>query len=323
MEKITVLVTGVGGTLGLSILKALRLSSLPLKIIGTNFDPLTAGYYMADRAFTVADARSDPEKCLEQIITICREEKVNMVIPGTEAELLLLARHREEVEKESGSYLLVNPPELIETTLDKWKTVLFLRSRNLPAPRTALAANQEDLENLVRDCGFPLVVKPRSASGAQGLFFARTRRELEAAIVLVPDAIVQECLQPAEEEYTVGVFMENPESFTGAIIFRRKLVKGFTFRATVVKNAEIEKVVKKTALNLGASGPLNIQLKLTPRGPVIFEINPRISSSTVMRAHFGFNEPEMAIRRFLLDEKINPPAVKTGTALRYWEELYL
>jgi len=42
-----------------------------------------------------------------------------------------------------------------------------------------------------------------------------------------------------------------------------------------------------------------------------------------MRAYFGFNEPEMAVRKYVLGEELATLSIKEGTALRFWEELYL
>ena len=64
-------------------------------------------------------------------------------------------------------------------------------------------------------------------------------------------------------------------------------------------------------------------MRLTERGPVTFEINPRFSTSTGMRAHFGYNEVEMAIRDLVLHERVPVPEVRPGIALRFWEEMYL
>ena len=70
-------------------------------------------------------------------------------------------------------------------------------------------------------------------------------------------------------------------------------------------------------------GPTNIQLRKTEAGPRIFEVNPRFSSSAVMRAHFGFNEAELCLRDVVLGEPLAPPVIRPGHALRYWDEIYV
>jgi carbamoyl-phosphate synthase large subunit len=55
-------------------------------------------------------------------------------------------------------------------------------------------------------------------------------------------------------------------------------------------------------------GYVNIQLRMRNDRPVAFEINARVSSSTGFRALAGVNEPELILRRYLLNE--NPPRPK-------------
>ena len=61
------------------------------------------------------------------------------------------------------------------------------------------------------------------------------------------------------------------------------------------------------------------------RTPVCFEINARFSGTTPIRAHFGFNDVELSLRHFILNEDITDAAipVKEGIALRYWNEIYI
>lgn len=64
-------------------------------------------------------------------------------------------------------------------------------------------------------------------------------------------------------------------------------------------------------------------MMITERGPVPFEFNARFSGTTPIRAHYGFNEPEMTLRSYRLGEKIEPPRIGRGVVLRYIEEVFL
>ena len=48
----------------------------------------------------------------------------------------------------------------------------------------------------------------------------------------------------------------------------------------------------------------NFQCRLTERGPIVFEVNPRFTGATATGAALGFNEVEAVLRRLLLDEPI-------------------
>ncbi len=76
-------------------------------------------------------------------------------------------------------------------------------------------------------------------------------------------------------------------------------------------------------MKLRPRGPLNIQLKLTSRGPVPFELNIRCSGTTAIRSYYGYNEPEMWIRNYVLGQKVSQPERRQGYALRYWNEVFI
>ncbi len=61
---------------------------------------------------------------------------------------------------------------------------------------------------------------------------------------------------------------------------------------------------EKVASALGSTGPLNIQCRKDGEDIYVFEINPRFSGTTSMRALCGYNEPETLIRKHLLKEKM-------------------
>lgn len=322
MKKIPVLITGMGGPLGISFLKALRMSDITCEIIGTDADPISAGFHFVDKAVIVPDARCEPYVYIEKIIELCRKYNIKMIFTGSDAELMLLAKHKELIESQTSAFILVNENHVIETACDKWQTVQYFKQYGVPVPDSILPGDWATVSAFIQRHGFPLVVKPRSSSGSKGLFIVESEKQLEAALNLAKNAVIQECLQPPDQEYTVGVFMRDAGNYLGSIILHRCLGGGLTYKARVSKNPEIERVAKEAVTVLRAIGPINVQLRLTNRGPVIFEINPRMSSSTVMRAHFGFNEPEMAIKLFVLGQNIASPKIKNGVALRYWEEIY-
>src|SRR5437868_6246021 len=70
-------------------------------------------------------------------------------------------------------------------------------------------------------------------------------------------------------------------------------------------------------------GPMNVQLRLTARGPVVSEVNPRFSSTTSASPHYGYNEAEMCIRHFVHREEIVRPKIRSGRFFRVVEEVFV
>jgi carbamoyl-phosphate synthase large subunit len=319
----SVLVTGVGGELGMAILKALRQSALGPRIIGTDARPISVGLFCADVAYDLPNITVDEGAYVQRLKEICSAEDVRMVCFGSEVELERVAPYAEEIEADTGAKPIVMSPETLDRLWDKWKLVLHLRSLGLPYPDTALAEDDEATRELIDRHSFPLVLKPRRGMGAKDFFIVHHPSELEYLQQRVTNAIVQEYLRPDDEEYTVGTYTSVRHGYVGEIIFRRVLDSGSTYKAQVVDDAEIASVCRRAVAGDDVWGPVNLQLRKTDTGVHIFEINPRFSGSVPMRAHFGFNELEMALVDVALDGELPRPKPRQGYALRYFEELYL
>lgn len=321
--ELTVLVTGVGAPPGVSIFKALRQSALRPRIVATDAEPLSVGLFRADASYVLPHVARDEAGYLEALVRLCRRERVDLVCFGSEIELRRAAPHRRRLEAETGSRLVVNDPATIELFLDKWSTACALREKDLPAPDTVLASDPAQVKEFLGRHPFPLILKPRHGSGSKNVFVVRHAGEVDVLSRYVPEPVLQEQLLPDDEEYTVGIYRSPRAGYVGQIAFRRSLASGLTYKAEVVFDPEIERVCRRVVESFDAWGPVNVQLRKTPAGVRIFEVNPRFSSSSVMRAYFGFNEAELCVRDLVLQEAISPPRVRAGWSLRYWDEIYL
>jgi len=319
----SVLVTGVGSNIGQGIVKALRLSSFNCRIIGVDMNPLSAGLYRTDSAYIVPPA-SD-EEYIGTIIDICKKNHVDIVLIGSDAEVSVFARHKALLEETSKAKVIVSPLEVVSLCTDKWLTVNFLTKTGLNYPFSVLGNRKGSVKRIIDVCGFPLIVKPRVGSGSENTYKSSNEEELKCHLKLVKCALIQEELGSEHEEYTCGIFFSGDSKVKGIIPMRRELQGGTTYRAIVDYFPEVLQEVEKIAYHLsmlGAIGPINVQLRLTSRGAVAFEINPRFSGTTAFRAKFGFNEVEAIIKNFLLEEEIDELKYKSGVVMRYWEEIY-
>ena len=322
-SHLTVLVTGVGAPVGVSIVKALRQSSLRPRIVATDAQPMSVGLFRAEAAYLLPNVAGDEREYLRRLEEICHRERVSMVCFGSEIEMRRMAPHRAAIERETGARLVLSEPAILEAFMDKWAMVGALRERGFPVPDSVLATDSAGVDAFLARHDFPVMLKPRHGSGSKNVHVVRTRRELEILIELVPEPLLQEQLLPDTEEYTVGLYKSPRTGYLGQIVFRRELGSGLTYKAEVVRDREIEEACRQVADSFDIWGPVNLQLRKTAAGVRFFEINLRFSSSVVMRAYFGFNEPELALRDLVLHEAPASPAIRPGYAFRYWDEIYL
>jgi carbamoyl-phosphate synthase large subunit len=164
------------------------------------------------------------------------------------------------------------------------------------------------------------VLKPqRGGARSRKTYLARSENDFNLYRQLADpgNCIVQEYIEG--DEYTCGTITLG-QKCAGAIVMRRILRDGDTYKAFVERNRALESTVRAIAEALQPFGACNIQLRVRNGEAFVFEINARCSGTTAARALAGFNEPKM-IAGYLLDNV--PPAwsIREISILRYWKEL--
>ena len=317
-RPLSVLVLGVGGNVSQGILKALAISSLPLRVVAGCISPLSVGRYHS--ALALVSPRADEPDFVPWVEATCAAERIDAVLSGSEPVIEAVAPAADRIRAATGAVCLVSPPEVGEIGQDKLRTAYWLEEAGLPHPRSVSAADGAAVEALVEAIGLPVVAKPRRGRSGEGVVVARTREEL-APHVGRADELIQEHLPG--DEYTVGCMTDADGRLRGSIAMRRELSVGTTVSAEIGDLPEARSYAAAIAEALHPRGPLNVQLRLRDAQPVAFELNVRFSGTTPMRARAGFNEVEAALRHFVLGEPMSLPTVTSGTVLRYWNELYV
>jgi carbamoyl-phosphate synthase large subunit len=124
-----------------------------------------------------------------------------------------------------------------------------------------------------------------------------------------------------DEEFTVSAFCDGRGGYSAIMALRRRLSReGFTEKAEVVDAAEFSEAVRDLCQAFSPVGPTNFQFRRTDHGLKLLEINPRISSSTSIRAAFGYNESLMAVDMAIENRMPVQPEIKRGRAVRYTED---
>ncbi|HEY3375043.1 MAG TPA: ATP-grasp domain-containing protein [Candidatus Aquicultor sp.] len=275
----TIFLTGAGGAAVPGLIK--RLKNQGYFVIAADMDPLAVGLYYADKSFVIPPG--DSVEFLPVILRICREEKVDAVIPLVDEELLKCA------ELESHNIAVVLPKyEFIKACLDKYVLTNNLKEANIPVPKTKLASNGH--EGLL----FPVVVKPRTGRGSRGLHIVGSEQELVAQLEKTNyplDALIlQEYIEGTE--YTISVVVWRDGEVQAVVPKEIISKKGITRLAVTRHDAGIEELCCKVQHHLHADGPFNVQLRVDARRsePLIFEINPRFSTTISLTIAAGIDE---------------------------------
>ena len=279
-----VLVTAVGGDLGQAVIKALRLGRLPWALHGC--DLAADGYGAAFAASYEAVPAANAPDYAERLLAICRRKGIEAVVPASEEEIAALG------PRVGGIPVISQPAAWRSVFGDKLLSMQALQGY-VPLAPFADGADANAVEALIREAGFPLVVKARRSSGSRAVHIAADAAALQAALAQVEAPIVQAHLEEGDGEFSVGVF--RTRTFETAIVFRRQLRHGVSWEAACVEAPEVRAYALAIARAAAAHGSLNVQLRLTADGPRLIEINPRFSSLVAARAACGFHDAEWAL----------------------------
>jgi carbamoyl-phosphate synthase large subunit len=344
-DKIRVLIVGVGGGgVGLEIMKALRLSKIPYYICGTDMSEQSFGLFKSDKRYVVPPAFHS--EYIQTILDICKQKKIQVIFPGSEPELQVLSENR-AIFEESGIFLALNSREVINVCMDKKETSIFMQNHSIPVPKTVAVDSEKDLNAIDF---LPAIIKPYVESGgSKNVFIAQDKEELiffcNYILKYGGKPIVQQYIGSSENEYTVGVLSDKDGNIISAIAIKRYILSGLSNRLKVtsisnknvilaissgisqgeiVNETEVLDQCRQIAFTLRSKGPLNIQCRFVNEKVYPFEINPRFSGTTYMRALAGVNEPDLLIRKSVLEEAIPEKIVpKTGLVIRGLEEMFI
>jgi len=313
-KKIKIAVTGVGGGVGQSVIKSL--DQTDYDVVGLDGELLGTGLYAVPSSFLIPYANS-PEY-ISRLLEICENEKCKLLFPGLDAELKVLALHKDKFTA-IGTNVVVSSPDVIDISDDKQITYDKLTSFGISVP---LTLSFEKYVSIPTQVDFPLIVKQQvGGARSKNVYLLKSKNDLENLVskkdFVATNYVVQQYIDG--DEYTCGTINLEGQC-KGVIVMRRILRDGDTYKCFSVKNEIVETEVLKVMNAIQPFGACNVQLRMKDGKPYIFEINARCSGTTSSRALSGFNEPKM-IADYLL-KGIEPQyTIKELTILRYWKEL--
>ncbi len=255
-------------------------------VVVTDVNPLSPTVYVADRSYEVP--LSTDAGYLPAIERICRDERVGLIVPTIDDELLLFAEVARRFA-ESGVHVAVSGPKTVGACNDKYQTWRVLSARGLPVAETYLPAD------LPSAPAFPLFIKPRVGRGSVGAFPVQNDRELAFFLQYVSDPVLQPYL--TGPEFTIDVLAD----FTGRVLSsvpRERVVvrAGVVDRGRTVRNESLVSLGVLCAEALECVGAINIQCRVVNGQPVIFEINPRFSGGIPLTIAAGADFPHMLVQ---------------------------
>lgn len=295
-QKIKILFTCVGRRV--ELIQAFKFAAhnlnIDLCIYGTDLYMNAPALFFCDQKRKVC--KISDNDYIPSLISICKNEKIDLLIPTIDTDLLLLAINKEKLEK-SGARILLSDAKAIKKCRDKRVTEQFFLECGLLAPITV-----DSVQNYME--GYPCFVKPRDGSSSIDAYKVNSKEELENIVSRVNDYIVQPYIEG--KEYTIDILCDlkgNPVFITPRE--RVEVRAGEVLKTRVVKDNEMEKESLKIIKAFHPVGPVTVQLikEVKSGANYYIEINPRFGGGAPLSIKAGADSAK-AILQMLLGEKL-------------------
>jgi predicted ATP-grasp superfamily ATP-dependent carboligase len=241
-------------------------------------------------------------------------DAVWLVAPETDRCLERLAAHVER----KGKILLGSGSAVIREASDKGELPGRLARIAVRHPETVTIDSRVDARAAARDLGYPIVLKPRRGAGSRGVNLAHNERELNSALSDLQrvraadlgtasgahvnrDLVMQRYVRGTPA--SVSLLVDGCRAVALAVNAQRMSTRhGFSYLGgwtpldhPLTTDAADVAIRTCTAFS-GLRGCVGVDLVLTDTGPVVIEVNPRLTTAYLgVRAVLDENVAALAL----------------------------
>lgn len=281
-----ILIEGHRGNGPLYVQAAQRLGLHPITL---SADPTQYEYLAAEKVETILIDTDN----LDALIQECSRLRDTYGIAGITG----FAGHDESVSATVGKLCRYfdrpGPnPASIEQCRDKFVQRQLLAEAGVEIPAYRVAANAADVESSAAEIGLPVIVKPAVGSGSMGVRLCRSTDELVEHTAYLLDG---KHVWRSPPKVLVEEFAQGP-AYYAAVMGHEVVAVGaadydppphFVYRECTIParliDEEHKRIVDVSLSCLPALGldwgPKSIEVRWTKRGPVVIEVNPRLSGA--------------------------------------------
>jgi carbamoyl-phosphate synthase large subunit len=304
----TILVPGASAPAAINTIKSLRMVKYPVRIVSSDTNPISAGFYMSDAYELLPEIEN--KSYLSRLFEIITKHKISILMPSSGYDIYHYSKNKKKLLN-LGALPVVSDENTMEICRDKMQTYRHL-SKKFDLPATTLDAK--------RISGFPIIAKPRYGKGSKGIAKIENSMDLKYALSKQNGLIFQEYLPGTE--YTIDVLSDlNGEPIIAVPRIRVQTKAGISTVGKIVMDEKISETCKSIASYLKIKGPCCIQMKESYEGTLkLVEVNPRLGGGTIFTALAGANFPAM-ILDMVMGKQIKVPKISEITIVRYFEEI--
>lgn len=262
------------------------------KVIATDMSKLAPAIYEADKYYIVP--RIDDPNYIDNLLEICKKEKVDGILSLIDPELSLLAQNEKKF-KDIGVTVIGSSYDCCELSLNKMNMYNWLRSHNYNCAKSYLNKEDfyQDLDNKL--VSFPVFVKPYDGSASMLINKVYTKKQLEFLFEEHEGLMIQEFLDG--QEIGADVYIDMISGEVVSIFTKRKLLMraGETDKSVSFRDENLFELIKGFVKKAGFKGQIDIDIFEIDGEYYISEVNPRFGGGYPHAYECGVNNIELIL----------------------------
>ncbi|MHC4981656.1 MAG: carboxylate--amine ligase [Planctomycetota bacterium] len=287
---------------------------------------LTCGYFSrySDRRVVWCDYFKYPHEFSARMVDYVRRHRPDVTLAIGDNSVQMVVANRAELTR--WTKVTVPEEEVYLRAADKAQTMAFCMENDIPCPRTYFP-EADDLETVLPEMAFPVMVKPRRGMGAVGLHRIETAEALRSRYPAIKqkhgELLIQEFI-PLEggTQFQAEAFLDAESNMKVCLVIAKPRffpVTGGTSCCNVtIHRPDIEEDVRRLLEGIEWVGAADVDLILDPRDnvPKILEVNPRVTAGIKIGFAAGIDYADFHMR-LATGEPIPPvDSYKLGVCLR-------
>lgn len=232
---------------------------------------------------------SDPG-VVDDIVRICREKEVNIVLPFVDGAIEIASR---VAERCPDLFVPVSSFDVADLMFDKVSAARAFKEKKIPIPTTYTALT----------ASLPAIAKPRRGSASRGI---KVFHSMESLMHLenMEDYIIQEYIQE-RDEYTVDCYISRAGEILCTVPrVRLEVMGGEVTRTITARIPELIRMSRDIITAFDMRGPVTLQFLHDKKRDryLLMEVNPRLGGGVICSIYAG-----APITDYILQESLGVP----------------
>jgi len=295
---------------GIAVIRGLKESEFyNVKIIGLAYEILEPGIYMddmVDKVYQLPYPSSGFDAMLERFRYIQEKEKIDVLIPNFDAELMTFIKLKPYFKK-IGIQLLIPTKEQFEERL-KGKLNDFGEKHGIKVPKSETIFQINELEDALKSFEYPVVIKGKFYDAYIATSFEQAREfYFKVSAKWGVPIIIQEFIKG--NEFNITALGDGKGAMMGAVPMRKTFLtdKGKAWAGISIDDPKLIKMAHDIISKTKWAGGLELELMKEDKTNDLYllEINPRFPAWLYLANGCGQNHSEMLVK-LAMNEKVEP-----------------